>query len=71
MESKKHNLTPFNTLSPERRREISIKGGKARAEQRRRQRREIERIKAEVIARRELAHDEVSMLCAVMRQVKR
>ena len=48
------NLTPFNTLTPERRREISVMGGKARAEQRRQQRREIDRIKAEQIAAREL-----------------
>lgn len=55
------NLTPFNTLTPERRREISVMGGKARAEQRRQQRREIDRIKAEQIAERELDETENSI----------
>ena len=55
------NLTPFNTLTPERRREISVMGGKARAEQRRQQRQEINRIKAEQIALRELDEDERSI----------
>lgn len=52
------NLTPFNTLTPERRHELAVKGGKARAEQRRQLRREINRIKAEEIAMREV--DEAS-----------
>jgi len=67
------NLTPFNTLTPERRREISVMGGKARAEQRRQQRQEINRIKAEEIARRELDKDENSVfyLAALVRDMKR
>lgn len=52
------NLTPFNTLPPERRHEIAVKGGKARAAQRRAQRLEVERIKAEERARRELQHED-------------
>lgn len=67
------NLTPFNTLSPERRREISVMGGKARAEQRRQQRQEINRIKAEEIALRELdeAENSVYYLAALVREMKR
>lgn len=52
--SRLDNLKPFNTLTPERRHEIAVKGGKARAAQRRAQRAEIERLKAEEIARREV-----------------
>lgn len=67
------NLTPFNTLTPERRHEISVMGGKARAEQRRQQRKEIDRIKAEEIALRELDRDENSIyyLAALVRDMKR
>lgn len=65
------NLTPFNTLTPERRREISVMGGKARAEQRRQQRREIDRIKAEEIAMRELDENSVFYLAALVREMKR
>ena len=65
------NLTPFNTLPPDRLREISVMGGKARAAQRRKQREEINRIKAEEIARRELDHEEVYLLCKAVRDLKR
>ena len=66
------NLTPFNTLTPERRREISVMGGKARAEQRRQQRQEINRIKAEEIALRELdeAENSVFYLAALVREMR-
>lgn len=53
------NLKPFNTLTPERRHELAVKGGKARAAQRRKQRAEIERIKAEERAKRELNKESV------------
>ena len=56
--SGRDNLKPFNTLTPERRHELAVKGGKARAEQRRQQRAEVNRIKAEEIAMREV--DEAS-----------
>lgn len=74
------NLTPFNTLTPERRHEIAVKGGKARAEQRRQQRQQIEREKAAEIARKELDKDSIyyigrqvrtlSRLCAELRGYK-
>lgn len=57
------NLTPFNTLTPERRREISVMGGKASGAARRARRAEINRIKAETRAAKELAGDELYMLC--------
>ena len=53
------NLKPFNTLTPERRHELAVKGGKARAAQRRAQRAEIDRLKAEEIARQELKRESV------------
>lgn len=53
------NLKPFNTLTPERRHEIAVKGGKARAAQRRAQRAEIDRIKATERAKRELDKESV------------
>ena len=57
------NLTPFNTLPPERRREIAVMGGKASGAARRARRAEINRIKAEQAAAKELAGDELYMLC--------
>lgn len=67
------NLTPFNTLTPERRHEISVMGGKARGAQRRAQREEINRIKAEEIALRELdkAENSIFYLAALVRDMKR
>lgn len=60
------NLKPFNTLSAEQRHELAVKGGKARAEQRRQQRREIDRLKAEEIAKREADKEGIYALKATV-----
>ena len=64
------NLRPFNTLTPERRHEIAVKGGKARAEQRRQQRQQIEREKAAEIARREADAGEIYAIARAARDLK-
>lgn len=65
------NLKPFNTLTAEQRHEIAVKGGKARAAQRRAQREEIERRKIDKIAELEAKDELIHNLCQLVNMVYR
>ena len=56
------NLRPFNTLSPERHRELSQRGGKASGAARRAKRERIEREKTAQAAKHELYRDSLDIL---------
>lgn len=65
------NLRPFNTMTPEQRREISQKGGKASGAARRAKRERINAEKAAIWAQKEQRHDEISFICSYARQLRR
>lgn len=65
------NLRPFNTMTAEERREISRKGGKASGAARREKRKAINRVKAEQWAERERKGDDLAIIVASVKELRR